>query len=137
MNDTFADRLNYLFAAVRPVGGQSYTLSEVAAALQVSGVAMSAPYLSQLRRGRRTNPSTATVAGLAAFFGVRPAYFTHEGYYRRIRLEMAAHAALEDKEVRDLTIQIAELPSPARQLIADHIYQLRRSHQLVPHPATS
>lgn len=67
MDDTFVDRLNYLFATVRPAGRQAYTLSEVTAALRVSGVRMSAPYLSQLRHGRWTNPSTVSVAGLAAF----------------------------------------------------------------------
>lgn len=112
VTDTFADRLNYLFATVRSPGQVRYSLSDVAAALRTSGVPLSVPYLSQLCHGHRTNPSPAVRAGLAAFFGVKPAYFTHDATYRRVRLEMAARAALDDDQIRDLTIQIAELRRP-------------------------
>lgn len=134
MSDTFADRLNYLFDTVRPAGHMQYSLSDVVAALRKSGVRLSAPYLSQLRHGHRTHPSPAVLAALAGFFDVKPEYFTHAATYRQIRIELVARAALEDDDIRDLVVQIAELPSPARQLIADHVLQLRRAHQLTPHP---
>lgn len=58
MSTTFAARLNRLFETVYPPGRGAHTSAEVIAALRSEGVTMSAPYLSQLRSGNRTNPST-------------------------------------------------------------------------------
>ena len=57
MSNTFAARLNRLFDTVYPPGRGPHTSAEVIAALKAEGVTMSAPYLSQLRSGNRTNPS--------------------------------------------------------------------------------
>ncbi len=65
---TFAERLNRLFDTVYPPGRGPHTSAEVVAALKAEGLTMSAPYLSQLRSGNRTNPSRATMAALANFF---------------------------------------------------------------------
>src|SRR6476620_6350974 len=65
MSNTFAARLNRLFDVVYPPGRGPHTSAEVIAALKSEGVTMSAPYLSQLRSGNRTNPSVATMAALA------------------------------------------------------------------------
>ena len=45
---------------------------------------MSAPYLSQLRSGTRTDTSAATLVALANIFQIKPAYFTDEEYYERL-----------------------------------------------------
>ena len=50
---------------------------------------MSAPYLSQLRSGNRTNPSSATMAALANFFRIKPAYFTDDEYYEKLDKELS------------------------------------------------
>lgn len=68
MSTTFAARLNRLFETVYPPGRGPHTSAEVIAALKAEGITMSAPYLSQLRSGNRTNPS-ATMTALANFFG--------------------------------------------------------------------
>ena len=81
MSTTFAARLNRLFDTVYPPGRGPHTSAEVIAALKAEGVTMSAPYLSQLRSGNRTNPSAATMAALANFFRIKPAYFTDDEYY--------------------------------------------------------
>ena len=62
MSTTFAARLNRLFDTVYPPGRGPHTSAEVIAALKAEGITMSAPYLSQLRSGNRTNPSSATMA---------------------------------------------------------------------------
>ena len=61
MSTTFAARLNRLFETVYPPGRGPHTSAEVIAALKAEGITMSAPYLSQLRSGNRTNPSSATM----------------------------------------------------------------------------
>jgi transcriptional regulator with XRE-family HTH domain len=67
---TFVARLNLLFEAIVPPGGQEYFSAVVVERLQASGAAMSAPYLSQLRNGVRTWPSAHTIDAIAGFFGV-------------------------------------------------------------------
>src|SRR6202030_4696021 len=71
MSTTFAARLNRLFDTVYPPGRGQHTSAEVIAALKAEGITMSAPYLSQLRSGNRTNPSAATMAALANFFRIK------------------------------------------------------------------
>ena len=61
---------------------------------------MSAPYLSQLRSGNRTNPSVATMAALANFFRIKPAYFTDDEYYEKLDKELAWLANMRDEGVR-------------------------------------
>lgn len=56
MSMTFSARLNRLFDTVYPPGRGPHTSAEVIAALKSEGITMSAPYLSQLRSGNRTNP---------------------------------------------------------------------------------
>ena len=61
---TFAARLNRLFDTVYPPGRGAHTSAEVIAALKAEGVTMSAPYLSQLRSGNRTNPGRRNPPGV-------------------------------------------------------------------------
>ena len=88
MSTTFAARLNRLFDTVYPPGRGPHTSAEVIAALKAEGVTMSAPYLSQLRSGNRTNPSTQTMQALANFFRIKPAYFTDDDYYEKLDKEL-------------------------------------------------
>ena len=95
MSTTFAARLNRLFDTVYPPGRGPHTSAEVIAALKAEGITMSAPYLSQLRSGNRTNPSAATMAALANFFRIKSAYFTDDEYYEKLDKELvvAGHDA--------------------------------------------
>lgn len=88
MSTTFAARLNRLFDTVYPPGRGPHTSAEVIAALKAEGITMSAPYLSQLRSGNRTNPSGATMAALANFFRIKAAYFTDDEYYEKLDKEL-------------------------------------------------
>ncbi len=127
MSTTFAARLNRLFDTVYPPGRGPHTSAEVIAALKAEGVTMSAPYLSQLRSGNRTNPSTATMAALANFFRIKSAYFTDDEYYEELDKELSWLATMRDDGVRRIALAAAELSSEGRQEIAERVDELRRT----------
>lgn len=91
---------------------------------------MSAPYLSQLRSGNRTNPSTATMAALANFFRIKTAYFTDDEYYEKLVQELAWLAAVRVDGVRRIALGAAELSPESQQDIAERVDELRRKEQL-------
>jgi transcriptional regulator with XRE-family HTH domain len=130
MSTTFAARLNRLFDTVYPPGRGPHTSAEVIGALKAEGITMSAPYLSQLRSGNRTNPSSATMAALANFFRIKPAYFTDDEYYEKLDKELSWIATMRDDGVRRIAQAASELPPQARQEIAQRIDELRRTQQL-------
>jgi ESX-1-secreted protein regulator len=130
MSTTFSARLNRLFDTVYPPGRGPHTSAEVIAALKAEGITMSAPYLSQLRSGNRTNPSTATMAALANFFRIKSAYFTDDEYYEKLDKELSWLSTMRDDGVRRIALGAAEL-SPEDQLdIAERVNELRRKEQL-------
>lgn len=130
MSTTFAARLNRLFDTVYPPGRGPHTSAEVIAALKAEGVTMSAPYLSQLRSGNRTNPSSATMAALANFFRIKSAYFTDDEYYAKLDKELQWLAATRDHGVRRIAERSHGLSPQAQQVIVDRIDELRRAEQL-------
>ena len=128
MGNTFADRLNLLFDTVFPPGRGPHTSAEVVTALGLEGIHMSAPYLSQLRSGARTNPSAATMAALARFFRIEVAYFTDDAYYDRLARELSALAHMRDEGVRRITARVVALSPAAREDVLAHADQLHRGH---------
>ena len=130
MSTTFAARLNRLFDTVYPPGRGPHTSAEVIAALKAEGVTMSAPYLSQLRSGNRTNPSAATMAALANFFRIKPAYFTDDDYYEKLDEELAWLATMRVDGVRRIALGAAELSPEGQQDIVERVDELRRKEQL-------
>jgi transcriptional regulator with XRE-family HTH domain len=130
MSTTFSARLNRLFDTVYPPGRGPHTSAEVIAALKAEGITMSAPYLSQLRSGNRTNPSSATMAALANFFRIKSSYFTDDEYYEKLDKELAWTSTLRDDGVRRIALRASEL-SPEGQLdVMERINELRRSEHL-------
>jgi transcriptional regulator with XRE-family HTH domain len=130
MSTTFAARLNRLFDTVYPPGRGPHTSAEVIAALKAEGVTMSAPYLSQLRSGNRTNPSTTTMAALANFFRIKPAYFTDDEYYEKLDSELVWLSTMRDEGVRRIALKAAGLSSKARQDLVERVDELRRAEHL-------
>ena len=106
MSTTFSARLNRLFDTVYPPGRGPHTSAEVIAALKSEGITMSAPYLSQLRSGNRTNPSSATMAALANFFRIKPAYFTDDEYYEKLDKELSWLCTMRDEGVRRIAAAV-------------------------------
>ncbi|CAM5707618.1 hypothetical protein MAUB1S_05174 [Mycolicibacterium aubagnense] len=114
---TVAARLNRLFDTVRPPGRGPLRNYEVLDALRTRGVEMSAPYLSQLRSGRRSHPSLDMLRPLADFFGVSVAYFTDvdSAYTRYVDAELCWLEVARDPQVRELTTALLELPPDVRE----------------------
>ncbi|HEY7051443.1 MAG TPA: transcriptional regulator [Mycobacterium sp.] len=130
MSKTFAARLNRLFDTVYPPGRGPHTSAEVIAALKAEGITMSAPYLSQLRSGNRTNPSTATMAALANFFRIKPAYFTDDDYYEKLDRELGWLADMRDEGVRRIAARTVGLSTEAQEDLVARAEELRRQEQL-------
>jgi len=129
MGNAFSDRSNLLFDTVFPPGRGPHTSAEVIAALRAEGIDMSAPYLSQLRSGNRTNPSAATMAALASFFRIKAAYFTDDAYYEKLTHELTALAHMRDEDVRRITARTIALSPTARADVLAHADQLHRREQ--------
>src|ERR1700759_1862132 len=130
MSTTFAARLNRLFDTVYPPGRGPHTSAEVIAALKAEGITMSAPYLSQLRSGNRTNPSSATMAALANFFRIKPAYFTDDEYYEKLDKELSWLMTMRDEGVRRIAVRASGLSAEAQHDIAQRVDELRRKEHL-------
>src|SRR5579875_958968 len=130
MSTTFAARLNRLFDTVYPPGRGPHTSAEVIAALKAEGITMSAPYLSQLRSGNRTNPSAATMAALANFFRIKPAYFTDDEYYEKLDKELTWLATMRDENIRRIALRASGLSPEAQQDIVQRVEELRRKEHL-------
>jgi transcriptional regulator with XRE-family HTH domain len=130
MSTTFSARLNRLFDTVYPPGRGPHTSAEVIAALKAEGITMSAPYLSQLRSGNRTNPSTATMAALANFFRIKSAYFTDDDYYEKLDRELSWLSMMRDDGVRRIASRAVGLSAQAQQDVVERVEELRRAERL-------
>jgi transcriptional regulator with XRE-family HTH domain len=131
MSTTFAARLNRLFETAYPPGeSRPHSAAEVVAALKAEGIAISAPYLSQLRSGRRTNPSDATIAALARVFRIKPEYFTDDEYYEKLNQELLWLATMRDEGVRRIAARTVGLSAEAKRVIAATIDEFRRREHL-------
>lgn len=72
---TFAQRLDHLMRTLPDPDGNSWTNTRMAAVLQGLGVSASAPYISQLRSGVKTNPAASYVGAFADALRVPVTYF--------------------------------------------------------------
>jgi transcriptional regulator with XRE-family HTH domain len=103
---SLADKLNWLFDTVRRPTGRKHTNREVAAfCAEHTGESFSPEYVSQLRKGQRTNPTKHNLEALAAFFDVSPAYFFDDEKSEEIRAQMDLAAALRDDDVRAIALR--------------------------------
>ncbi|WP_194815726.1 helix-turn-helix domain-containing protein [Nocardia sp. XZ_19_385] len=127
---TFSQRLNKLFETVRPPGRKPHTNAEVAAALTASGHPISKPYLSQLRSGRRRNPSDETVAALARFFKVKPDYFFNNAYARKVDHDLELLSQLQGYGLRRLSARAFDLSEDSQNLLTSLAEKLRASEGL-------
>jgi len=131
MSTTFSARLNRLFDTVYPPGRGPHTSAEVVVALKAEGITtMSAPYLSQLRSGKRTNPSKATMNALANFFRIQPDYFTDEYYYRKLDQELTWLATLRDEGALRIATRTIRLSAAALEEIIQLADEWRRKEHL-------
>ncbi len=122
---TLADKLNHLFATVRPPKGE-YTHEQVATAIeQAGGPTISATYVWQLRKGLRDNPTKHHLEALAAFFGVPPAYFLDDELAARVDEQLDLLAAIRDPQVRELALRASGLSPQTLQTVLDMVDRAR------------
>lgn len=128
---TLAEKLDHLFATVRPPGGNEFTLEQVADAINERGeVKLTPVYVSQLRRGQRTNPTVGVLEALAWYFGVSPAYFFDDKLAGRIEAELEVVIAMRRASVQQIALRAAELSEESLRNLAvliDHWRELERS----------
>ncbi len=126
---SIAERLNRLFAAVRPAGvDREYQGKEVVAAIRGAGGEMSESYLSELRRGIKPNPTIRHLDGLADFFGVRLGYFTDDLVAEEVEAELELRVAMRKADVKDLAMRVAGLDPLERAAMNRLLAQIISQH---------
>jgi len=131
---SLAQKLDHLFATVRPAKGE-YTHEEVANAIRErGGPTISATYVWQLRKGLRDNPTKHHIEALAGFFGVPPAYFFDDAAAERIDAELDLLAAMRDSSVRQMALRASGLSEESLDTIAEMIERVRKLEGLPDGP---
>lgn len=126
-----ADQLNHLFATVpRPGSLDLWTNEDAAAAITAAGVAISHPYLSQLRTGKRDNPSARHLAAIARFFEVPMEYFFDPTVAAKIDADLRLLAAVRDAGVQGIALRAHGLSEESLSGLTGMIEHIRRLEQL-------
>lgn len=117
MNDgipQLAERLDLLFRTVPRQAGspQLHTNESMASVLAEQGISVTANHLSNLRTGRRDNPSARLLAGLAEAFDVPYNYFFEDQVADEIGASLRTLVALRDSGVQKVMLR-AQGVSPA------------------------
>jgi hypothetical protein len=131
-----AAQLDHLFATVpRPGGTTLWTNDSAAAALTEAGVATSAAYLSQLRAGKRDNPSARHLAAIARLFAVPMEYFFDEELASRIDADMRLLTAVREAGVETIALRAHGLSEASLSGVAGMLEHIRRLERLPDAPA--
>lgn len=100
---TVAEKLTRLFEVLHPVGGREVSTREIARRVKEQGGSISPTYVSELKNGKKTNPSLEQIKWLAAAFGVSAGYFTDDEVAERVDAELDRLASHQENR------QLAEL----------------------------
>lgn len=123
---SLADKIDKLFATVRP-NGREYTYEEVARGCsQLSGGTFSKTYVWQLRTGQRDNPTKRHLEALAAFFRVPVAYFFNDDTAERIDAQLALATAMSNAQVRDIALRAMHMDDAGRQTLAQIVREISK-----------
>lgn len=134
-SSSLADKLNHLFANVRPTGRDPYTSEEVARAITTAGVPISGSYIWLLRKGQRDNPTLRHVEGLAKFFGVPPAFFFDDQVAETVKAELSLLVALRDAQVQQIALRTSGLSEKSLKSINEVIKRVRELEGLPEDPS--
>ncbi len=133
---TLAEKVDRLFAQVRPTKGE-YSYEHVASAIRAEGgPTISATYLWQLRKGLRDNPTLKHLEALSSFFGVPASYFFDDEAATSIDAQLAVLASLRDASVRNVAVRASGLSPESLETIADMIERVRKLEGLSEPQAT-
>ena len=126
-----ADRLNLLFARVpRPGTNQHYSNDRAAEDLSSAGFSVTGAYLSQLRSGKKNNPSARLLAGIADLFEVPITFFFDDEQARKIEEQLNTLVALRNAGVRGIVARSAGVSDAGIASLAAILEQLRRMEGL-------
>ena len=126
-----AERLNHLFRNVpRPGGRAMWTNEQAAAALTQQGTPMSGAYLSQLRTGKRDNPSARALGAIAALFAVPVTYFYDADTAAKIDNDLKLLSAIRDSDVLAIAQRAHGLSPEALASVKGIIDHIRTLEQL-------
>ncbi|WHU47738.1 XRE family transcriptional regulator [Gordonia sp. L191] len=128
-DETFADKLDFLFRTVRQPDGKRLTQSTIVKkAHKLAGVKITEGYLSHLRTGRVKSPSFHVVQGIAAAFDVDISFFAPN------KPTVSAGDVLHDAGIEHTAFRLAGLPQEDIDVINDMITIFRARRNL---PATT
>lgn len=124
--DPIADRIERLFATVHPPDRGPYKSHEVAEMTQRTPHPLSAPYVRQLRAGRRINPTVGSLRALAEVFGVPLVYFFDDREAERFDADLALAQALASAGVEAMAEgPVATLSAASKKALAEIIKQMQ------------
>lgn len=106
---TVAAKLTRLFEVLHPPGDRELSTREISRRVKELGGSISPTYISELRNGKKTNPSLDQIKWLSAAFGVSAGYFTDDEVAERVDAELDRLAAHQ---------QNAELAALAEQAVS-------------------
>lgn len=130
--DSFAGKLNRLFAAVPKPGQGEYSPEDVSRAVAERGGNISPAYIYLLRKGQRDNPTKKHIEALADFFGVPAAYFfAKDEASGQWDEHLALAGAVKDAGIRLIAERAAGL-SPAALDAVLRIVEVAREIEHVP-----
>lgn len=132
-----AGRLDLLFTTVPGPGGRGRWSNENASAeLGRHGISISAAYLSQLRHGKRDNPSARHLNALAGLFSVPISYFFTSGGAELTASDLLLSAAIRDRDVRAIALRVQGLSPEGRAIVKATIDHIRKVEQLPDEQST-
>ncbi|MFG2179986.1 helix-turn-helix domain-containing protein [Streptomyces abikoensis] len=134
---SLADKLNHLFATVKPRAGGEYSNEHVAEAIRRAGVTISQSYIWQLRKGKKHNPTLKHVQALADFFGVPAAYFFDDEVTNRVGHQLQLLRFEQERRETDavgrdmklMAMRAGELSQERRQQVLDLLDVVYRLEQ--------
>ncbi len=109
---TVAEKLTRLFEVLHPPGGKELSTRELARRVKALGGSVSSTYVSDLRNGKKTNPSLDQIKWISEAFGISAGYFTDDEVAERIDAELNRLEAHQQNaqlaELAEHTVSVAE-----------------------------
>ena len=126
-----AHRLDHLFSTIpRPDRQGHWTNEQAAAALAARGTPVSDGYISQLRNGKKNNPSARNLAAIAELFGVPVDYFFNAETAAKIDADLRLLTAVRDVGVQGVALRASGLSAESLASLEGIIDQVRRFERL-------
>lgn len=140
---TLGDKLNHLFAQVKPAPDKEYSNAQVAASINAHGVTISQSYIWQLRNSIKDNPTIRHLQGLAAHFGVPVSYFLDDSVTDRVDDDLEQLREQREKlmklhnasDAQTIAMRAGELSQARRQQVIDLlnvVYELEKGERGEP-----